>query len=106
MLQSGNAKGFGVFTDACVGVRTPARDRGLSKNLEIAVPGWFGWENQGGGIAVADLNGNGAPDLVVFHIDNPEFDNVGYYRVGWDVQGGNVTGGCTPSRIRNRGSTD
>lgn len=34
------------------------------------VPGWFAWENQGGGIAVADLSRNGTLDLVVFQIDN------------------------------------
>jgi hypothetical protein len=60
----------------------------------IQVPGWFGSEDQGGGIAVADINGNGRPDLVVFHIDNPGGDNHGYYRVGWNLDtNGNVTGG-------------
>src|SRR5437764_7221172 len=53
------------------------------------VPGWFGASNQGGGIALADLNGNGRPDLLVFHIDNPQGENHGYYRIGWnlDTQG-------------------
>jgi len=49
------------------------------------IPGWFGGENQGGGIAVADLNGNGQPDLIVYHIDNPGGENHGYYRIGWDL---------------------
>ncbi|WP_437683932.1 C1 family peptidase [Sorangium sp. So ce131] len=58
------------------------------------VPGWFGSEDQGADIAVADLNGNGRPDLVVFHIDNPGGENHGYYRIGRDLDGkGNVTGG-------------
>jgi len=63
----------------------------------VAVPGWFGWEDQGAGIAIADVNGNGRPDLVVFHIDNPGGDNHGYYRVGWNLDtAGNVTGGWSP----------
>ncbi len=61
------------------------------------VPGWFGWENQGGGIAVADISGNGRPDLVVFHLDNPGGDNHGYYRIGWNMDAsGAVTGGWSP----------
>jgi len=60
-----------------------------------AIPGWFGSENQGCGIGVADLNGNGRKDLVVFHIDNPNGENHGYYRVGWDVVSGVPTGSWT-----------
>jgi flagellar basal body rod protein FlgC len=60
----------------------------------IQIPGWFGSENQGGGVAVADVNGNGRPDLVVFHIDNPSGENHGYYRIGWNLDtAGSVTGG-------------
>jgi hypothetical protein len=60
----------------------------------IAIPGWWGHENQGAGITVADVNGNGQPDLIVFHIDNPGGENRGYYRIGWNVdRAGNVTGG-------------
>jgi hypothetical protein len=49
------------------------------------IPGWFGWENQGAGLAVADPSGDGRADLVVFHIDNPSEDNHGYYRIGFDL---------------------
>src|SRR5439155_1890 len=60
----------------------------------IRIPGWFGAENQGGGIAVADLNGDGQPELIVFHIDNPSGENHGYYRIGRNVDSsGNVMGG-------------
>jgi len=63
----------------------------------IPVPGWFGWENQGSAIALADINGNGRTDLVVFHLDNPSGDNHGYYRIGWNLDtNGNVTGGWSP----------
>jgi len=58
------------------------------------VPGWFGAENQGAGIAIADISGNGQPDLVVFHVDNPGGENHGYYRIGWNLDAnGDVTGG-------------
>ncbi|HYJ68993.1 MAG TPA: matrixin family metalloprotease [Nocardioidaceae bacterium] len=58
------------------------------------VPGWFGWENQGAAISVADISGNGMLDLVVFHLDNPGGENHGYYRIGWNMdKSGVVTGG-------------
>ena len=60
----------------------------------IAVPDWFAWENQGAGIAIADLDGNGRPALVVFQVDSPAGLNAGYYRVGWNLDAdGQVTGG-------------
>jgi hypothetical protein len=60
----------------------------------MIVPDWFAWENQGAGIAVADINGNGQLDLIVFQIDNPAGKNEGYYRIGWDLNAaGAVTGG-------------
>ena len=62
----------------------------------IQIPGWFGSQNQGGGVAIADINGNGRPDLIVFHIDNPSGENRGYYRIGWNLgTNGRVTGGWT-----------
>ena len=60
----------------------------------IRVPGWFGAHNQGAGIAISDVSGNGRPDLIVFHLDNPAGGNTGYYRIGRDLDAwGNVTGG-------------
>jgi hypothetical protein len=47
------------------------------------VPDWFSWENQGAGAAVADLDGDGRPELLVFQVDNPPGQNAGYYTVGW-----------------------
>ena len=63
----------------------------------LDIPDWFSWENQGAGIALGDLDGNGKLDLVVMTIDNPPGQNRGIYRVGHDLDAnGNVTGGWTP----------
>ena len=51
---------------------------------------------EGGGIALADINGNGVLDLVMLHVDDPSGPNQAYYRVGFDLdQDGNVAGGWT-----------
>ena len=50
-----------------------------------AVPGWFGAEDQGADVALADVSGNGRPDLLVLHVDNPGGENHGYYRVITDL---------------------
>jgi hypothetical protein len=61
------------------------------------VPDWGAWENQGGGVAVADLNNNGKQDVLVLQVDNPPGKNRGLYRVGRDVDANGVaTGGWGP----------
>jgi hypothetical protein len=63
----------------------------------VEVPDWFSWENQGAGVAIADITCNGKPDLVVFMVDNPPGQNRGLYRIGRGLDGtGGVTGGWTP----------
>ena len=52
--------------------------------IPVGIPGFVGEETQGGGIGVGDINRNGIPDLVVFHIDHADGGNVGYYKIGWD----------------------
>lgn len=47
---------------------------------------WWGSSAQGGGMSVADVNGNGYPDVVLMHVDHPSNGNNGYYRVLWDVK--------------------
>jgi hypothetical protein len=58
---------------------------------------WFSWFNQGAGVAVVDVDGDGRPELVVFQIDNPQRENAGFYRVGWKLdQQGKVQDGWGP----------
>ncbi|NGZ11743.1 MAG: DUF1929 domain-containing protein [Nitrospira sp. LK70] len=60
------------------------------------IPDWFSFENQGAGLALWDLNGNGQLDLVAFMIDAPQGQNQAFYRVGRSLDNnGNVTGGWT-----------
>ena len=61
------------------------------------IPDWFSWENQGAGVAVADITGNGKLDLVVLMVDSPPGPNQAKYRIGRDLDvAGNVTGGWGP----------
>jgi hypothetical protein len=63
------------------------------------IPGHWGDRDGGGGFAIGDLNGNGQLDFVTFHMDDPAGGNIGWYRVGWDVDtAGHVTGGWTDVR--------
>jgi hypothetical protein len=65
-------------------------------NAFAPIPDWFSHDNEGGGIAVADLTGNGTQDLIVATVDNPIGPNRGIYRVGRALDAdGNVTGGWT-----------
>jgi hypothetical protein len=55
------------------------------------VPG-MGWEGQGAGIAVTNLDGNPRPDLIVVVYDNPSGANNFRYKIGWNLSpGGAVT---------------
>jgi hypothetical protein len=68
-------------------------------NIFRPIPDWFSWDNQGGGLAVGSLAGDGTQDLVVLLVDHPGggLQNQGLYRVGKTLDGaGQVTGGWTP----------
>jgi hypothetical protein len=53
---------------------------------DITVPGWFGNNVQGAGIALVDLDDDGSLELIVFHVDEGGSDhNKGYYRIGWKL---------------------
>jgi hypothetical protein len=55
-----------------------------------AVPNWTSWRDQGAAIAIADIDRDGQPDLLVFHIDDfhtdhPQVPNQSFYRVGFQL---------------------
>jgi hypothetical protein len=52
----------------------------------IRVPGSVGDTSAGLGVALTDLRGNGRPDLVLFWIDDPDGENNGRARIGWDLE--------------------
>jgi len=58
------------------------------------VPNWTSFENQGGGVAAADLDGDGRPELIVLRVDHlTPGTNRGFYRVGKALDAtGPVTG--------------
>jgi hypothetical protein len=63
------------------------------------VPDWCSWENQGVAVALADVTGNGRPDLIVLLVDRQPGHNQGLYRMGHDLTGnGEVSGGWEPWR--------
>lgn len=64
------------------------------------IPGGWGHSTQGGDVALADLDGNGSPELLVAHIDMPAGDNQAFYRIGWNLDDeGQATGGWTDPPI-------
>lgn len=60
---------------------------------KITLPCNLGWLSSGGGLALADVNGNGLLDLVVMDVDSPkDVDGLWCY-TGWDLDiNGNVAG--------------
>jgi hypothetical protein len=63
------------------------------------VPG-VGWEGQGAGLTVANLDGNDRPELVLMAYDNPTGDNSFRYRAAWNVtSGGGFTFDTTPTQV-------
>jgi hypothetical protein len=67
-----------------------AADGGVQAWGEWIEVDWFSSFNQGAGVAVADLDGNGRPEILVFQIDDPPGENVGWCRVGWNLDAAGV----------------
>ena len=53
-------------------------------SAEISAPG-LGWEAQGGGAALTEIDGNDRPELILMAYDNPPATNEFRYRVGWNL---------------------
>ncbi|PTL81492.1 M12 family metallopeptidase [Vitiosangium sp. GDMCC 1.1324] len=62
-------------------------------------PGWVGNTTADLGLDVADMDGNGRPDLVVSWVDDPSGDDTHVYEVGYDLSSstGAVTSGWSGS---------
>ena len=54
------------------------------QDVESIIPG-AGWDAEGAGIDVYDLNGNGAPELLLMAHDAPPGQNNFRYKIGWDI---------------------
>jgi hypothetical protein len=76
-----------------VGQNFAANGKATAWTNHISAPCNLGWSTAGGGAALADINGNGKPDLVLTGIDSPSGANNFWCYVGWDIDiNGNVTG--------------
>jgi hypothetical protein len=62
------------------------------------VPDWTSWKNDGGGVAAADLDHDGNPELIALRVDRPTpGPNRACYRGGRRLEAaGNVAGGWGP----------
>jgi hypothetical protein len=59
----------------------------------LSTPFYVGDFSGGGGAALADVNGNGKPDLVLMDIDSPQGANPFWCYIGWDIDiNGNAAG--------------
>lgn len=62
----------------------------------IDIKGWFGRSTTAISMNVRDLDGNGKPELIMYHVDNTPGIKMGNLRVGKDMNStGHVTGGWT-----------
>ena len=68
------------------------------------VPG-VGWEGQGAGIALADIDNNGSLDMLLMAYDNPPTANSFRYKIGWNLDYNGVARSWSESiRIDGAGS--
>lgn len=67
---------------------------------------WYGGSNSGAGMAITDINGDGKPDAIILHVDNPTGENSGYYRVAWGISQATLANNtATTYRPTSYGST-
>lgn len=75
---------------------------GLKLNGEAAfgwtnttvVPGWLGHETTGVSISIIDVDKNGSPDMVLYHVDDSQGTKTAFFRVGLDLNStGHITRG-------------
>jgi len=52
--------------------------------------GGVGWEGQGAGIAISNLDTDPRPDMVLMAYDNPQQDNTFRYKVGWNLNSNGI----------------
>jgi len=75
-----------------VGWNLDASGNVASWSEKTECPVGIGDSSAGGGLDIADIDGNGRPDLVFMAVDNPEGDNRFRYVVGWNLNAqGNPT---------------
>src|SRR5262249_60085566 len=75
---------------------TSAATGGGMQSDFTAVPNWLSWENAGASVAVADIDRDGRPDVVLLMVDAPAGASAGYYRVGRELDdAGGMAGGWT-----------
>ncbi|MBM4463815.1 MAG: VCBS repeat-containing protein, partial [Chloroflexi bacterium] len=64
----------------------------------------FGNLYEGGGAAIADINGNGKLDLLLMGIDAPDGPNKFRYKIGWDLKSdGTATSWSSPIHVSGVG---
>lgn len=72
-----------------VGRNLSAAGQAASWTGQVQVPG-LGNEGDGAGLAVADLDGNGRPEMILMAYDAPEGANTFRFRVGRDLDANGV----------------
>ena len=59
---------------------------GQSEGIRVQIPsGLLGYNSQGGGVALGDIDKNGKLDLVVYNIDDTSGQNIIRYKIGWNI---------------------
>lgn len=65
--------------------RQPESINNYSSSAGVRSVGFLGDHTQGAGVAFADINKNGIPDMILMGIDNPNKSNSYYYKILFDI---------------------